>query len=68
MDIAMGHNIHNTQTEGPGTEEANELRLKNAALLAQNVVLQEKLIKDRDEDTDRLTLVIKSLSYQPPST
>nr|AAT38783.2 hypothetical protein SDM1_46t00006 [Solanum demissum] len=56
------------QTEGPGTEEANELRLKNAALLAQNVVLQEKLIKDRDEDTDRLTLVSKSLSHQPPST
>ncbi|KAH0746073.1 hypothetical protein KY285_007730 [Solanum tuberosum] len=56
------------QIEGPGTEEANELRIKNVALLAQNSALQEKLIKDHDEANDWLTLVIKSLSHQPPST
>ncbi|KAK4736944.1 hypothetical protein R3W88_000641 [Solanum pinnatisectum] len=56
------------QTEGSGIEEASELRLKNAALLAQNAALQEKLINDHDEANDRLTLVIKSLSHKTPST
>ncbi|KAH0773734.1 hypothetical protein KY290_010871 [Solanum tuberosum] len=56
------------QTEGPGTEAVKVLRLQNAALLTQNVALQEKLIKDNDEANARLTLVIKSLSHQLPST
>ncbi|KAH0632620.1 hypothetical protein KY284_035406 [Solanum tuberosum] len=56
------------QTEGPGTKEANALRSKNATLLAKNVALQEKMIKDHDAANDRLTLVIKSLSPQLPST
>ncbi|KAK4735150.1 hypothetical protein R3W88_009411 [Solanum pinnatisectum] len=57
-----------SQTEGPGTAKANELRVKNATLLAQIAELQEKLVKDRDETNDRLTLVIKSFSRQPLST
>ncbi|KAH0635615.1 hypothetical protein KY289_035530 [Solanum tuberosum] len=56
------------QIEGPGTKEANTLRSENAALLAKNVALQEKMIKDHDEANDRLTLAIKSLSHQLPST
>ncbi|KAG5600436.1 hypothetical protein H5410_031806 [Solanum commersonii] len=57
----------NVLTEGPDTEGAKELRLKNATLQAQNAAPQEKLIKDNDEVNDRLTLVIKSISHQPPS-
>ncbi|KAH0734873.1 hypothetical protein KY285_010580 [Solanum tuberosum] len=54
-------------TEGPSIEAVKELRLQNAALLTQNAALQEKLNKDNDEANARLTLVIKSLSHQPPS-
>ncbi|KAH0765269.1 hypothetical protein KY290_001242 [Solanum tuberosum] len=56
------------QTEGPSTAEANELTVKNVALLAQISKLQEKLIKDRAETNEWLTLVIKSFSCQPSST
>ncbi|KAH0742997.1 hypothetical protein KY290_030990 [Solanum tuberosum] len=56
------------QIEGPGTEAVKELRLQNTALLAHNATLQEKAIKDNDEANARLTLVIKSLSHQPPSS
>ncbi|KAK4730020.1 hypothetical protein R3W88_023008 [Solanum pinnatisectum] len=56
------------QSEGPGTAEVNELRKKNDVLKAQNVAIQEKLIKDNDEANARLTLVIKFLSHQPPSS
>ncbi|KAK4724110.1 hypothetical protein R3W88_026889 [Solanum pinnatisectum] len=51
------------QTEGPGTEEVNELKMKNANLLPQNDDLQEKLIKAHDTANDRLTLVMKSLTH-----
>ncbi|KAH0764937.1 hypothetical protein KY285_000808 [Solanum tuberosum] len=56
------------QTEGPGTEEVKELRLKNAALLSQTDDLQERLIKTHEYANDRLTFVIKSLTHQPPSS
>ncbi|KAH0634108.1 hypothetical protein KY284_036894 [Solanum tuberosum] len=56
------------QSEGPGTAEVNKLRKKNDALLAQNVALQEKLIKDNDEANAKITLVIMSLSHQSPSS
>ncbi|KAH0650115.1 hypothetical protein KY284_030027 [Solanum tuberosum] len=56
------------QTEGPGTKAVKDLRLQNTALLAHNATLQEKAIKDNDEANARLTLAIKSLSHQLPST
>ncbi|KAG5599658.1 hypothetical protein H5410_031028, partial [Solanum commersonii] len=42
--------------EGPSTTEVQELRMKNASRLAQNVDLQMKLIKAHDTANDRLTL------------
>ncbi|KAH0664993.1 hypothetical protein KY285_026199 [Solanum tuberosum] len=56
------------QAEGPGTAEVRELRKQNEMLLAKIVALQEKAIKDNDEANTRLTLIIKSLSHQPPSS
>ncbi|KAH0644981.1 hypothetical protein KY284_032865 [Solanum tuberosum] len=54
------------QSEGPGSAEVTELRVKNATLLAQNADLQEKPIKAHDAANDRLTLVIQSLPQKPP--
>ncbi|KAG5629597.1 hypothetical protein H5410_001314 [Solanum commersonii] len=56
------------QSKGPGTTEVNELRKKIDMLTAQSASLQEKLIKDNNEANARLSLVIRSLSHQPPST
>ncbi|KAK4721732.1 hypothetical protein R3W88_011965 [Solanum pinnatisectum] len=56
------------QTEGPGTEVVKELHKQNDELLAKIATLQEKAIKDNDKANTRLTLVIKSLSHQPPSS
>ncbi|KAG5568671.1 hypothetical protein H5410_064314 [Solanum commersonii] len=55
--------ITKAQTEGPGTEEVKELRLKNAALLSQTDDLQKRLIKAHESANDRLTFVIKSLTH-----
>lgn len=55
------------QFEGPGTPEVNELEKKIDALMSQNATLQQKLIKYNDEAIARLTLIIRSLSRQPPS-
>ncbi|KAH0737953.1 hypothetical protein KY290_036658 [Solanum tuberosum] len=56
------------QTEEPGTDEAKELKKQNEELLAKITALQEKMIKDNDAANSRLTLVINSLSHQPPSS
>ncbi|KAH0765633.1 hypothetical protein KY285_001504 [Solanum tuberosum] len=56
------------QTEGPGTEAVKELKKQNEELLAKIDALQEKMIKDNDATNSRLTLVINSLSRQPPSS
>ncbi|KAH0686329.1 hypothetical protein KY284_016882 [Solanum tuberosum] len=53
---------------GPGTEEVKELKKQNEELLAKIAALQEKMIKDNDAANSRLTLVINSLSHQPPSS
>ncbi|KAH0632849.1 hypothetical protein KY284_035635 [Solanum tuberosum] len=55
-------------TEGPGIVEVRELRKQNEVLLAKIASVQEKLIKDNDEASTRLTLIFKSLSHQPPSS
>ena len=54
------------QTKGPGTSVVQELKQKNVELRAKVVALQEKAIKDNDDANTRLTLIIQSLSHQPP--
>lgn len=49
------------QTEGPGTSVVQALKRENAELRAKVIALQEK-----DAANDRLTLIIQSLSHQPP--
>lgn len=56
------------QTEGLGTEEVKELRLKNVALLSQTADIQKRLIKAHDSANDQLTFVIKSFTHQFPSS
>ncbi|KAG5605063.1 hypothetical protein H5410_026555 [Solanum commersonii] len=56
------------QTKRPGTTEVRVLRKQNKVLLAKIVAFQEKAIKDNDEANTRLTLIIESLSHQPPSS
>ncbi|TMW87859.1 hypothetical protein EJD97_019390 [Solanum chilense] len=54
------------QTEGPGTNEVQALERENLELRAKVMALQEKAIKDNDAANARLTLIIQSLSHQPP--
>ena len=54
------------QTEGPGTSVVQALERKNAELRSKVISLQEKEIKNNDSANDRLTLIIQSLSHQPP--
>ncbi|TMW91242.1 hypothetical protein EJD97_014581 [Solanum chilense] len=54
------------QTEGPGTDAVQALKRENAELRAKVIALQEKAIKDNDATNARLTLIIQSLSHQPP--
>ena len=54
------------QTEGPGTSVVQALERENAELRVKVTALQEKAIKDNDATNDRLTLIIQSLSHQPP--
>ena len=69
MQIALlKANLVNAHSEELGTVEINELRKRIDELMAQNAALQEKLIKDNDEVNVTLTLVIRSLSHQPPSS
>ena len=69
MQIALlKANLVNAHSEELGTVDINELRKKIDELMAQNAALQEKLIKDNDEVNATLTLVIRSLSHQPPSS
>ncbi|TMW96928.1 hypothetical protein EJD97_006535 [Solanum chilense] len=56
------------QTEGPGTAVVQALERENAELRAKVIALQEKAIKDNDDANARLTLIIQSLSHQPPSS
>ena len=42
------------------------LERENAELKAKIAALQEKAIKDNDAANARLTLIIQSLSHQPP--
>ncbi|KAH0666113.1 hypothetical protein KY285_027319 [Solanum tuberosum] len=56
------------QIEGPGTEEVKELKKQNEELLVKIAALQEKMIKDNDAANSKFTLVINSLSHQPPSS
>ncbi|KAG5614096.1 hypothetical protein H5410_013920 [Solanum commersonii] len=61
-------NTRRAGTEGPGTVEIRELKKPNEDLLAKIVAFQEKLIKDNDEVSARLTLIIKSFSHQSISS
>ncbi|KAH0743490.1 hypothetical protein KY290_031483 [Solanum tuberosum] len=54
--------------EGHGTTKVKDLRKQNEVLFAKIAALQEKMIKDNDAANSRLTLVINSLSHQPPSS
>ena len=54
------------QIEGPGTAVVQALERENAELRAKVIVLQEKIVKDNDDANARLTLIIQSLSHQPP--
>ena len=54
------------QTEGPGTSVVQALERENAELRAKITALQEKAINDNDAANARLTLIIQSLSHQPP--
>ena len=54
------------QIEGPGTSMVQALERENAELRAKVIALQEKSIKDNDDANTRLTLIIQSLSHQPP--
>ena len=54
------------QTEGPGTDAVQALERENAELRSKVTALQEKAIKDNDAANDGLTLIIQSLSHQPP--
>ena len=54
------------QTEGPGTSVVQALERENTELKAKITALQEKAIIDTDVVNARLTLIIQSLSHQPP--
>ena len=54
------------QNEGPGTFVVQALQRVNVELKAKITALQEKAIKDNDAANARLTLIIQSLSHQPP--
>ena len=54
------------QTEGPGTSVVQAQERENAELKAKITALQEKAIKDNDAANARFTLIIQSLSHQPP--
>ena len=54
------------QIEGPGTSVIQALERENAELRSKVTALQEKAIKDNDAANDGLTLIIQSLSHQPP--
>ena len=54
------------QTEGPCTVVVQALEKENAELRAKVIALQEESIKDNDVANDILTLIIHSLSHQPP--
>ncbi|TMW88645.1 hypothetical protein EJD97_018285 [Solanum chilense] len=56
----------NAETEGPGTAVVQALERENTELRAKVIALQEKAIKDNDAANGRLTLIIQSLSHQPP--
>ena len=56
----------NKETEGTGTVVVQALERENAELRAKVIALQEKSIKDNDDANTRLTLIIQSLSHQPP--
>ena len=56
------------QTEGPGIVVVQALERENAELRAKVIALQEKTIKDNDDANVRLTLIIQSLSHQPPTS
>ena len=55
-----------TQTEGPDASVVQALERENAELKAKITALQEKAIKDNNAANARLTLIIQSLSHQPP--
>ena len=56
------------QTEGPRIDTVQALEMENAELRANIIALQEKEKKDNDDSNARLTLIIQSLSHQPPSS